>query len=47
MGNCWDNAVAASFFYTIKTELVLQRHLATLAEARMAIFEFIEVFYNR
>jgi putative transposase len=46
-GNCWDNAVAESFFSTLKTELVHQRHFATHAEARMAIFEYIEVFYNR
>lgn len=46
-GNCWDNAVAESFFATVKTELVYQRRFATRAEAREAIFEFIEVFYNR
>jgi putative transposase len=45
-GNCWDNAVAESFFATLKTELVYQRRFATRAEAREAIFEFIEVFYN-
>lgn len=46
-GNCWDNAVAESFFSTLKTELVHQCHFATRAEARLAIFEYIEVFYNR
>jgi transposase InsO family protein len=46
-GNCWDNAVAESFFATLKTELVYQRRFATRREAREAIFEFIEVFYNR
>lgn len=46
-GNCWDNAVAESFFATLKTELVYQRRFATRAEARDAIFDFIEVFYNR
>jgi putative transposase len=46
-GNCWDNAVAESFFATLKTELVYQRRFATRKEAREAIFEFIEVFYNR
>jgi transposase InsO family protein len=45
-GNCWDNAVAESFFATLKTELVYQRRFATREEAREAIFEFIEVFYN-
>ena len=46
-GNCWDNAVAESFFATLKTELVYTRRFATRAEAREAIFEYIEVFYNR
>lgn len=46
-GNCWDNAVAESFFATLKTELVYLRRFATRAEAREAIFEFIESFYNR
>jgi transposase InsO family protein len=46
-GNCWDNAVAESFFATLKTELVYLRRFATRAEAREAIFDFIETFYNR
>ena len=45
-GNCWDNAVAESFFATLKTECVYPRRFATRAEARETIFEFIEVFYN-
>ena len=45
-GNCWDNAVAESFFATLKTELVYRRRFATRAEAREAIFDFIETFYN-
>jgi transposase InsO family protein len=45
-GNCWDNAVAESFFATLKTECVYTRRFATRAEARETIFEFIEVFYN-
>jgi putative transposase len=44
---CWDNAVAESFFATLKTELVYPRSWPTRAEARLAVFEFIEVFYNR
>ena len=44
---CWDNAVAESFFATLKEELVHRRTFATRAAARTAIFEFIEVFYNR
>jgi transposase InsO family protein len=46
-GNCWDNAVAESFFATLKTELCHHRRFTTHAEARQAIFEYIEVFYNR
>ena len=46
-GNCWDNAVAESFFATLKTELIYSRRFATRAEAREAIFDFIETFYNR
>lgn len=46
-GNCWDNAVAESFFHTLKTELVHHRDFNTRAEARAEIFEYIEVFYNR
>jgi len=45
-GNCWDNAVAESFFATLKTECIYSRRFATRAEAREAIFHFIEVFYN-
>jgi putative transposase len=46
-GNCWDNAVAESFFATLKTECVHARRFATKAEAREVIFDFVEVFYNR
>lgn len=46
-GNCWDNAVAESFFNTLKTEMVYHHRFATRQEARLAIFEYIEVFYNR
>ena len=44
---CWDNAVAESFFATLKTELVYRTALATVTAARSAVFEYIEVFYNR
>ena len=47
VGNCWDNAVAESFFATLKLELVYQTRWATRAEARSAVFEYIELFYNR
>jgi transposase InsO family protein len=45
-GNCWDNAVAESFFATLKKELVHTMTWATRDEARAAIFEYMEVFYN-
>jgi transposase InsO family protein len=46
-GDCWDNAVAESFFHTLKTELTHHHTFKTRQEARNAIFEYIEVFYNR
>ncbi len=46
-GDCWDNAVAESFFHTLKTELVNHCDFETREKARTAIFEYIEVFYNR
>ena len=46
-GNCYDNAVAESFFSTLKNELVHERRFQSQAEAHSAVFEFIEVFYNR
>ena len=45
-GNCWDNAVAESFFKIIKSELINHCNYATRAEARDSIFEYIETFYN-
>jgi transposase InsO family protein len=46
-GDCWDNAPVESFFKTIKTELCGSKAFRNRKEARMAIFEYIEVFYNR
>ncbi len=46
-GECWDNACAETFFKTLKTELIGQRIYRTREEAKAAIFEYIEVFYNR
>lgn len=46
-GNCWDNAVAESFFATLELELIQEADWATRDEARREIFEFIEVWYNR
>jgi len=47
-GNCWDNAVVESFFATLKTELLsAEPAYGTRQEARTAIFEYVEGFYNR
>ena len=46
-GNCLDNAAVESFFHTLKTELVYQQFYRTREKARLAIFEYIECFYNR
>ncbi|MGM9509048.1 IS3 family transposase [Larkinella sp. GY13] len=46
-GNFWDNAVAESFFKTLKSELVNHTHFETRAAARLAVFEYIEGWYNR
>ena len=43
-GNCYDNAPIESFFGTLKTEWVFPQQYATWAEARLDIFEYIEVF---
>lgn len=46
-GNCYDNAVMESFWSSLKRELVHRCQFATRAQARAAIFEWIEIFYNR
>jgi putative transposase len=46
-GNCYDNAVAESFFSSLKKERIRRKIYATRAEARAEIFDYIEVFYNR
>jgi len=46
-GNCWDNAVAESFFATFKTELIYDRPWPNRLRLRAAVFDYIEVFYNR
>jgi putative transposase len=46
-GNCWDNAVAESFFHTLKTELIYWEDFKTHEQAQTVVFEYIEVFYNR
>lgn len=45
-GNCWDNAVAESFFATLELELIVNHRWATRDEARRAIFHYIETWYN-
>jgi putative transposase len=45
-GDCWDNAPMESFFASLKKELVHDADFATRAEARAALFEYIEIFYN-
>lgn len=45
-GNCWDNAVAESFFGSLKTELDYDGTFPTRESARREIFEYIEIFYN-
>ena len=45
-GDCWDNAVAESFFATLKKELIRRQSWPTRAELRQAVFEYIELFYN-
>ncbi len=46
-GNCWDNAVAESFFKTLKSDLVYQTYFYTKNQAKREIFEYIEFYYNR
>lgn len=46
-GNCYDNAVAESFFHSLKTERIRRRIYRSREEARQDIFDYIEVFYNR
>ena len=46
-GNCWDNAVAESFFKSLKNELVYKTYFYTKKQAKQEIFEYIEVYYNR
>ena len=46
VGDCYDNAMAESFFATLECELIDRRRFPTQAEARMALFEYIEGWYN-
>ena len=47
VGDCYDNAMCESFFATLECELLEQHRFTSQAEARMAVFDFIEMFYNR
>ena len=47
VGDCYDNALAESFFATLETELIDRSDWASAAAAKAAVFEYIEVFYNR
>ena len=46
-GNCWDNAVAESFFKSLKTELIYGNKLITKQQMELEIFEYIEIWYNK
>jgi putative transposase len=46
-GNCWDNAIAESFFSTLKCELVHRKTYRSRKEAEMDVFAYIEIFYNK
>lgn len=46
-GNCWDNAPMESFFHTLKTEWVYGYKYKTRQEAKVSLFDYIEIFYNR
>ena len=46
-GDCWDNAVAESFFHTLKTQLIHHVKIRTYEEAGRNLFQYIEIYYNR
>ena len=46
-GNCWDNAPMESFWGKLKTEWLSDKKFRTIVEAKAAVFEYIEIFYNR
>lgn len=46
-GNCWDNAVAESFFKSIKSEMIYHNKFKNQQEAKTAVFQYIEIWYNR
>lgn len=46
-GNCWDNAIAESFFHTLKVELINQNNYGTRELAKRSVFQYIEAYYNQ
>ena len=46
-GNCWDNAVAESFFKSLKTELIYGNKLISKEQMKLQVFEYIELWYNQ
>ena len=46
VGDCYDNALCESFFATLECELIQTSHFSSLQQARLAVFDFIEGFYN-
>jgi len=46
-GNCWDNAVAESYFKTLKSELIYGNKLVTKDEIKSMLFEYVEIYYNQ
>jgi putative transposase len=47
VGDCFDNAMCESFFATLECELLARRRFRTQVEARLAVFDFLESWYNR
>ena len=46
-GNCWDNAVAESFFKSLKCEMIYGNKLISAREMELQVFEYIEILYNK
>ena len=46
-GNCWDNAVAESFFKTLKAELIYGNKLVSKEQMKSLLFEYVEIYYNQ
>ena len=46
-GDCWDNAVAESFFHTLKTQCLYHHRFSNRSEAQQTLFRYIEIYYNR